>query len=465
MALWQSKPKVQVKTGNNTTPINFDGGLNNTNSAFHTSFNEALRSLNTDFSDGELRLQKAPKVLGPLTADTIKAVGVRDGKLVTCLHNGKWYKLDLYIDTEPFVIGEYTIQSDIPLTAEGTTIDFLVGGTLYTLLCTNEGVWAWDGGLVVTELTAPKTALYAVDDYRLYALKDNVLHISKMNSITEWEATIPLSSSKGDSKAIVRLEDKIYCFSEFSMHILYGDDVDNFVLSEVYDFGCISRKAITVYNGNIYFISSGKGIYAFNNSEGLRNVGTKIDKGLGAIKSESAGLYSLAIIKNILYVRYMLTTYILDLEKNIWSCSNKILGEFVNVYNTSYGQLLLTLSTNICAVNDSVYSIDSSDTTTEWFHETPFKMDGFNNFVVSKFIALVYLPTGSTMKLSYNTNPDYPFDWQDLYTFTADNKTSTVCIDVPMDKLNNVNMYQLKLSGTGYFRLHYLGIDERVILR
>ena len=35
MALWQSKPKVQIKAGNNTEPITLDGGVNRHGTIFN----------------------------------------------------------------------------------------------------------------------------------------------------------------------------------------------------------------------------------------------------------------------------------------------------------------------------------------------------------------------------------------------------------------------------------------------
>jgi hypothetical protein len=99
--------------------------------------------------------------------------------------------------------------------------------------------------------------------------------------------------------------------------------------------------------------------------------------------------------------------------------------------------------------------------TTEWSHTTPMQFNNFNKKTVSSIPMLFYLPTGSTMKLEYNTNPTTP-DWKDLYTFTPNANTQNIEINLLNTQLNNVSMYQLRYSGVGYFIIYYAGEDGRI---
>ena len=69
------------------------------------------------------------------------------------------------------------------------------------------------------------------------------------------------------------------------------------------------------------------------------------------------------------------------------------------------------------------------------------------------------MPIGSTLKLAFNTNPNTPA-WKDIYTFIPSSNVQRVVVDIPMTDLNNVDWYQLKLSGTGPCIVHYMGTDE-----
>lgn len=455
MPLWPSKPKQSHKSGVNTTPIALDGGVNKDGTIFNIGQNQAWDCLNTS-SDikGALTLEKAPYQIDFFDpVHEIQASGV-SRSLLHVVTNGVW-KSAINIDS---YLTWSNRKTDVPLTAKGSIIDFQGDGVLYTILASNDGVWSWDGTTVTELVNAPKTDLYAVDDYRLYALMDNNIYASAPNDPTTWPTKISLVGALGDSTAILSHKDKIYCFTTGSVHILYGDDEGNFDLSGSYPYGCISSKAATIYKDDIYFVSA-DGLYKYNGYEGFVNISKAINS---YIVPMIEGVYKLYCIEDKLYMQVNSQKFMLHLDEPMkW---HKISNKNLSVYMMYAGDLFGNMALGVA--EDGVYYCNNknANTTAAWQHTTPMRFIGFNKQTISSMPILFYLPINSTMKLEYNTNPNTP-SWQELYTFTANATVQNQLIYIPMDKLNNVDMYQLKLSGTGDFVLYYIGDDGRVKIR
>lgn len=471
MALWPNKPRTQVKTGVNSEPQTLDGGVNKDGNIFNIKSNESWDCLNTSSRiKGALTLNKSPykyEELSPYTNE-IQATCIRDNEL-HMVSKGIWkyYNLSSGIWT--------TIKDDVD-TTYGTMLNFQTGTTLYTIFANDYCVYSYDGTTVTAISAAPKTYLYTVDDYRLYALKGNVLYISAINDLTIWSETIPLVGATSESTAIIAANDKVYCFTKLSLHILYGDDSDNYSLSESQPVGCSWHNGVIAHNGRLY-IANDFGFFSYSDGEGLTNLGKKLNKKF-PITTNVVNDDAICIIEfnNTIYIAvydsYVASNtriYSLNLDTMVWNVSSNQMGDtqFI-VYNddsllSSYSEFNPTCLLGIS--KNGIYVINTiTDTTTAWYWITPMKFMGFNKQIISRIPILFDLPIGSTMKLQYNTN-SHTASWVDLCTFAPNSNTQNQLIYVPMSVLNNVDMYQLKLSGTGDFVIYYMGVDERVRVR
>lgn len=478
MAYWQSKPKQSHKTGVNTIPLALDGGLNKDGTIFNIAPNEAWDCKNTSNKiKGALSLNSKPKEIGTFQP-LVKDVGIGKNRYIHTVHsNGLWQmkeitNLDGVTLPATFHFATLTIKSDAPTTG-GKFIDFQVGDEYYTILATTSGVWAfkYSSGTVIELVDAPKTDMYAVDDYRLYALKGNTLYASDTNSMTDWNVSVPLTGAKSNGTAIVAYDDKVYCFTDRTMHVLYGDDENNYTLSEPLEFGCANRNSLTAYRGSLYFFNN-NGLFKYNSGEGI----VELSKKIKPIIDNRISLYALTLVASRIYIfdnkLYLKLgyTFILDLDIMTWSYVNNISNYLFVINGQNNGDIFMQIRSSnsiesyFDLINNTVY-----DTTTEWYHVTPMRFAGFNKHTVTRIPVLFDLPNYSTMKVQINTNVNMP-TWVDLHTFTPSLNTQysevqNQLIHIPMNLLNNVDYYQLKFSGTGDFIIYYIGDDGRVITR
>jgi hypothetical protein len=467
------KVKGQYKSGIDVSPLALDGGLNLYGNIFNIAPNETQDCLNVkEEPEGTLTLFKYPKTLITIGMQVL-ALGVREGKQihVLCYTPSKveWR----YADVTASTITWTTIKNDLPaLSVNATFLDFQTDTAFYTVLATDLYVYAWDG-TTVTELTgAPKTHRYCVDDYRLYALKDNLIHMTELGSFTWLSSTIPLTGARGPSRAIAACNDKVYCFTNQTCHILYGNSGNDYELSEIIDSGCIGQKAVMVKDREVYFLNI-NGLYKFKDGKS-ENLSKKIN-----LKLNYYDGYSLASIQNDIYIKYYYKPsivqsqskrklYIYKEDENKWfyaeiDSDSVVIPNMVKSYNDRLGERLFDAYSPSPYANASLRMIthNDTDTTTPWHYVTPMTFQGFNKQVISTIPVLYYLPTDSNMKLYYNIDSESE-SWTEIHTFTNTTTAKIVEINIPLNALNNVEFYNLKFSGTGDFKIYYIGIDGRV---
>jgi hypothetical protein len=488
MALWQSKPKVQIKTGNNTEPIALDGGVNRHGTIFNIGKNEAWDCKNTTSKvNGALSVKPADTPLVTKLPGGTNSFDQYTGLLGInsyCENKGLniGYDWISFLCEDPDVADKFYIARwnpllspllgptliDYPLTADrGSTIISLQTDTEdYTIVCNTQGVYEDHGSGYTAITNAPKTPIYTYDDNRLFALKGNVLSWCDPTDITNWttgeSGSITITEMKGPGTAIITLNDVVYCFSGKSLHILYGDDTGNYQLSNIIDCGCVGFRAVTKKDDLIYFVDfDGLKVY---NAGRVTMISEKVNYFLEsmAIFEFSGDYYSgatLAINDDYLYLSYATVafndrTIELNLKTNVAHLWDEGYYGFTKVNKKFYGLKATGL-----------YEIGTKNNhTTSWTYETGMNFAGFNKQIITSIPVLLDLPVGSTLKLAFNTNPNTP-SWKDIYTFTASANVQKVIIDLPMSDLNNVDWYQLKFYGTGPCTIHYIGTDERVRIR
>lgn len=368
-----------------------------------------------------------------------------------------WASSDAYINVS---------TSGISATAK--ILEFNTEANRFTLVAGSSFLQYYDGSTVSTSTAAPQTSLYAIDDYRLYALSGSVLKCSAAGSITDWATvddadTIAITSMVGVGTAIKAYNDMIISWGEQTMHILYGDDPNNFQLADPIHNGCVSDRSVIIHNNILYFMDYNKfmqftgGIPVEVSQKVktyLENINyTYKDK----IASGQVGKYILISIPHGSTATDNNLTLEYDTELGNWYVWNTGFKDFTNIGENTYA---VDTSGYIWKLNTGT---DDDGTAITW--EITFgPWDGLParpRKTISDIWAIVDLPTSSTMTISYSKTVDND-DFATLGTFTADADEQNTRIKVPTNYLSSINWYRIKLSGTGACTIHYLEPYSRV---
>ncbi len=137
-----------------------------------------------------------------------------------------------------------------------------------------------------------------------------------------------------------------------------------------------------------------------------------------------------------------------DTELDRWYPQTGNVVDFVTIGETLYG---ITAEGQPIQFNSGT---TFSGTAISWSHITGvWHLGVYMKKVLSELWAVVDLPAGSALTISYSTTVDGD-DFTTLYTFTASANEQNQNIRVPLDKLQDVNWYRLKFSGAGPCTIH-----------
>jgi len=307
--------------------------------------------------------------------------------------------------------------------------------------------------------SAPLTNLYTSDHDRLFTLKDSEMRCSDVYIPTEWiygdAHSVTIAPMIGEGTAIVYYKNMVICWSEQSMHILLGENSDNFRFIEKIDDGCISARGHTINEGTLYFIDH-DAVKTFTG--GLtREISQKVRDYIVNMNYTYKSLVCMGSDGRYVYVSFpYLTsttnnyTLVYDTQNDNWYPWNKGFNEFVKM-----GEYLYAIdSTGIWKLNSGT---TDDGTAITWSHETGAWNEGALRQVkaISDLYVLADLPTTSSLTISYSTTVDGN-DWVTLYTFTGNANEQNTRVQVPTNILQPINWYRLKFSGTGSCTVFYL---------
>ena len=451
-------------TQENAPPIMLGGGVNTSSpTAFNIDKSEAYSSLNTTSTKfPALSVRAGYTVLygtdvAALTAEY--ASGVRGGTQYHVQDNTVW----------KYWNGSAFANLATGLTAaQGKILEFNITAKRYTILVNGTEKKYWDGSSVADITDGPATNLYTVDDNRLYALKGSVLYSCALELLTDWTTVDdadenPLVGMLGDGVAISKYSDMVICWSDQTMHIVYGDDPLNTTKTEPIPNGCVSDRSVITYDGILYFMDYFK-IMAFTGGLPIE-ISQKVREYLNNINyTYKAGIcagqwgrylywsipYGSTATANNLILQY-------DIENKTWYPWNFGVTNFVKI-----GEDLIAIKTDgeIIKLHDGTTdggtAIASEHTTGIW-DAIPVK----NKKADSAYYVSALVPVGSTLTIAYSTTVTGD-DFVTLKTFTPSATEQTAKIMIPTDKLHNFNYKRLKFSGTGPYDIYYIEEKKRV---
>jgi hypothetical protein len=247
------------------------------------------------------------------------------------------------------------------------------------------------------------------------------------------------------------------------MHILYGNDPIDFEFMEPIPVGCVSDRSVVVHNNILYFMDYDRimGYTGGVPKEVSQRVKTYVEGINWTYKDKiCAGKFGKYIYWSIPYGTSATTnnyTLQYDTDLRLWYVWNMGILDFTQVDENLYA---VDTSGYIWKLN---YGTDDGGTAITW--EVTFgvwdslPVRGLK--VIGDIYAVLDLPTGSTLTVSYSTDWDGT-SFTTLKTFTASVNEQNTRIQIPTSSLQGINWYRLKFSGTGPCTIFYLEPYMRV---
>lgn len=432
-------------------PIRLGDGENRALTVFEIKESEASYSRNTS-SRNYPALSVCPGRANVFSAITIpNAFGQRNNQYPHAQAGTTWIHWDGSV--------WQNVQTGLT-SARGRFVDFTTEAKSYTILANGTEKYSWDGTTAAAITDMPATRLICVDDYRVYTLLGNKLSCSALGSITDWTTaddadSIMISSANGNGTAVAAYSDIVVCWFEQSMHQLFGDDPYNFQWGPVYDDGCISDYSVIEHRGILYFLDYGA-FKAFTGgkpqeiSQRVRPYLEGINKTYKAkcVAGSSGKYIYLAIPYGDTTENNLILEY--DTELGKWYPQTGNVVDFVTIGETLYG---ISSTGQPMQFNSGT---TFGGTAIPWSHITGvWHMNAYTKKTLSELWAVLDLPVGSTLTLSYSPTVDGD-DFVTIHTFTGSAIEQVTPIIPPVGDLQNVNFYRLKFAGTGPCNIDFL---------
>jgi hypothetical protein len=461
MAYFGSKLRYSTKTAE----ILLGGGINTSVPSLKIERQEASYSRNTStrnypaLSVAPGRTKKFGTDSSPIT--TPNGIGQRNNTYPHVHDGAAWKRWD----------GAAWQTVATVANANSKVLEFNTEAKRYTIFVDGTNRKSYDGTSVADLTDAPATNLYTIDDYRLYALLGSVLKCSAEGSITDWTTggsadSIVITGMIGTGTAIEAFNDQVICWSEQTMHILYGDDPDNFSQSQPIKNGCIASRSVIQHNGILYFLDYGK-FLSFTTGLPI-DISQKVKTYLEGINSTYKNLCVAASSGKYIYLSIPYgddattnnITLELDTDFGVWNVLGSGYVDFVNIGEYLYG---IDSTGVIYLLNDGT---DNAGTAIAWSHITGVYNEKAvsQKKTVSDIWLIIDLPTGSTLDVSYSETIDGE-DFTSIYTATASSTEQNIRVQVPTTAMQNVDWYRLKFSGTGPCTIHSMELNLRVKAR
>lgn len=457
MAYWGTKAKYQASQ----VPFKIDGGENTYLPPFDINKSESSYSRNISSRSFPAMSVRAGRQNAFTAITTPYALGQRNNQYPHVQDGTTWKRWD--------GSAWQTVQASLT-GGSGKFLEFNTETDRFTILVNGTNKYAWNGTAVTTLTDAPATNLYAVDDYRLYALIGTELKCSALGSVTDWTTaddadSLTLTSAKGNGTALTSYNDVVIAWTEQSMHVLYGNDPYDFYINDPIDDGCISDRSVIEHRGKLYFLDFG----AYKIYTGGRPIemSQKIKSYLDGInltyKSKCvAGKQGKYIYLSIPYGTSTVNNLTLeyDTELDLWFPHSVGYEDFTYIGEHLYGIDSEGLIWDVnSGTDDEGIAISWERITGVWNSGTVSKKK-----VISGLYMILDLPVASQFSIYYSTTVDGD-DFSLLYTATSSATEQNTRVQIPTSILQNIDWYRLQFIGEGPCTIHYLEEHLRIKAR
>jgi len=418
-----------------------------------------------------------------LSSSKYPALKVRNGKTqvgtVISSPNGLGQRNNQYIhvvdgDAWKYWNGSaYVAVQTLSAAGKGNFQEFNTGTTRYTIFSNGSSKYAWDGTTVTTLSNAPNSKIFTTHKGRIYWARDNDIVYSGLNLINDYTApndagAIDLTRAKGIVTGIIEYIDRVWIYTEYSMHGLYGNAPANFELIDPEgNVGCISNLSLIVVNKKLYWVAY-DGVYEFDGSTptkvsepyGVNGIKGGVTSFINGINATYKTLVVSGSIGDILYISIPYgsnattnnLTLVLDTKLRKWYVRDEGFLNFVTVANVLYG---VDTSGKLWNMTASATKDGSTDISWYWISKA-FSEGSPSDLITLSEIWLSYkLPIGSTMKIAYSTDVTGT-SFTDLDTFTPAASEAVQRVIIPVSTLQRHSWRRLKLYGTNDCEIYFM---------
>jgi len=311
---------------------------------------------------------------------------------------------------------------------------------------------------ITTVTNAPDADGITAHANRLYAIYDKKLHYSGLRDVDNWNVvdesgSIQVDTSFGeDLVAVTVFNNHVVVLSDNGLYELYGTGPSNYQLMTITrEIGCISQKSVIELNNTLFWLGS-DGVYAYDGG----NLPEKISWGIETYIQRLNKDYDYIVQGGRDGRRYYLSlpfdnettainTLVYDTEIGAWYYQQ--IGD-VKAYIELQNEMYISTPTQLKKLDKDVENF-----TGDWYWVSK----QFNDTSTAKRVTwkrvylIVDLPVGSTLSVHLSVDEG---DWELLYTLTGSDSMQRKKILVPISMAYNVDWVAIKLSGSGYCKIH-----------
>lgn len=423
--------------------------------------NQATDLRNVDSSKfPALKVRNGKTVVGTTIAKS-NALGQRNNQYIHSVDTKAWE----YWNGIGYV-AVHTLTTD----ALGELKEYSTGTTKSTIFSNGTDRFAWDGTTVTDLTAAPLSKIFATHKGRLYWARDNDILYSALNLINDYSGTgsgtLDVTRAKGNIISLIEFADRIWVFTPYGMHGLYGTGPDNYELIDPEgNVGCASNRSVIVVNKSLYWYAY-DGIYEFDGSTPMKvsepysgkfggnNVTGGCTSFIKGIKASLRSLVASGSIGDYLFISipYGSTatknnlTLVFDTKLRKWYVRSEGFINFVTVDNVLYG-----VDTDGVLWDMSAENVLDGATAISWYFITGALNDATpsSKETINEVWLTFKLPIGSAMQIAYSEDDEGDAFVDSPHVFVAAAKTQTVRVQLPDTALQDANYRRWKLYGAG----------------
>ncbi len=292
---------------------------------------------------------------------------------------------------------------------------------------------------------------------------NNNLKYSALRDATDWSdtdlnvgsGTIIVETADGEKPTgLTSFADHVILFKKYTMHKLYGDDSNNFTMSQPYGIGCISDKSIIATKDTLYFLGI-DGFYAYQGgltpvkiSEPIKNYLAIMNPVQGNCAGTDGRFIYLSLCTSGSIYPNLTLKY--DTERGQWFpvsfvCTAYYLDGTRLYGGTSDGRIIVLNQTTALLGSPINWNIELK----------PFSEDDETiRKTINRLFVVADVEPSSTIKVSYAVGTEGNV-WTQVYAST-NGAGQIQTMNIPVVVRTPERWYRIRIEGTGKVRIHRL---------
>lgn len=358
-------------------------------------------------------------------------------------------------------------------------ITYNYSGDEYAIISSSQGAYSYEGTTFADIADMPHTRFTCVDDKRVWALVDGILHFSAAGDFSDWTTaddagSIELTGFDGIAAGVYAYQNVVIAWSTRTMHLLYGDETDDYYLSDPIRLGLLSQRSIIEHRGILYFMGYDRKVYMYTGGGIPTSISEPIKTWLDDMDT-SNGIHVVAATSYDKFILFSIPiggsdnslTFIYDTDFKIWQKWNFGMFDFVKIAELCYGLRDFADDKNYIFklfgddwTDNLGYEVDDQDV--QWNYYTGYWTEGtiIGNKVLTAIHVHYYKPSGSQMAIGYETNASGSFTT--LETLAANTIPTVYRVEIDPSILYNAKFFRLKFTCQGEGKIFGIEPEYRI---